>query len=84
MGGDIPGQAVLDGIREQAKQAVRDTSVSSVSPWLLLEFLPCPPSVMDRDLEVSADTTPWVAMVFITDKQGVCAHCGVCAPSALT
>lgn len=27
---------------------------------------------MDCDLEVSADTTPWLAVVFITDKQGVC------------
>lgn len=50
VGKDTIEQVVLSGIKRQAEQAVRNTSVSSIPPWFSLPLLLWLPSVMDCKL----------------------------------
>jgi hypothetical protein len=48
MGGAIPRMMVLGSIRMQAVRVMRSKPLSSISPWLLHQFLPpgpCPAKV---------------------------------------
>ena len=47
-----PGIVVLDGIRNQAKQARRSQPVGSFLSWPLFEFLPLAPAIISFDDEV--------------------------------
>jgi hypothetical protein len=50
----IPGQVILGCIKKQAEQAMRSKQVSSISLWLLLQFLP---------LVSSPEFLPWLPLM---------------------